>query len=62
MKKYRVYWTKKYWASGDLLVKANSEEHAQHIVSLKLGDLEGNMKYDPFQDEIEAVDEEVRDE
>jgi hypothetical protein len=61
MNKYRVYWTKKYWASGDLLVKANSEEHAQHIVNLKLGDLEGSMQHDPFQDEIEAVEEEIND-
>jgi hypothetical protein len=62
MKKYRVYWTKKYWASGDLVVEADSEEHAQHIGCLRIGDLEGSMQYDPFQDEIEAVEEEVSDE
>jgi hypothetical protein len=57
MKKYRVYWTKRYWVSGDLVVEADNEEHAQHIVNLKIGDLEGSMQYDPFQDEIEAVEE-----
>jgi hypothetical protein len=58
MKKYRVYWMKRYWSAGDLMVEADSEEHAQHIVDLKIGDLEGSMQYVPEEDEIEAVEEE----
>jgi hypothetical protein len=58
MKKYRVYWTKRYWTSGDLVVEADSEDHAQHIVNLKIGDLEGSLQYDPNETEIEAVEEE----
>jgi len=58
MKTYRVYWTKRYFASGDLLVAADSEEHAQHIVNLKIGDLEGSLHYDPNEDEVEAIEEE----
>jgi hypothetical protein len=56
--KYRVYWTKRYFASGDLMVEADSEEHAQHIVNLRVGDLEGSLQYDPNETEIEAVEEE----
>jgi hypothetical protein len=60
MKKYRVYWTKRYFVTGDLVVEAENPDHAHDIVSERMGDLEGSLNYDD--DEIVDVVEEVSDE
>jgi|APSaa5957512535_1039671.scaffolds.fasta_scaffold181570_2 hypothetical protein len=57
MKKYRVTWSKSYWATGDVVVEADSEEKAGDIVLEKIGDLAGKMEYNPREDEIMSVDE-----
>jgi hypothetical protein len=59
--KYKVHWTKRYFAAGSVIVEADSEDHAHRIVHPKLFTLEGNMYHDPNGDEIGAV-EEVSDE
>ena len=42
--------------SGVLVVMADSEGHAQHIVNLKIGDLEGSMQWIPEANEIDVVE------
>jgi hypothetical protein len=56
MKKYRAYWMKRYFMSGVLVVNADSEGHAQHIVNLKIGDLEGSMQWIPEANEIDVLE------
>jgi hypothetical protein len=58
MPKYLVLWSKAYHASGELVVEARDEDHAESIVSDKIGDLTGTTQYDPFGDTIEVVGEE----
>jgi type VI protein secretion system component VasF len=57
MKKYRVTWSKSYWATGELFVEAHNEGEAGDIVLEKIGDLAGKMEYNPREDEIMSVDE-----
>ena len=51
---YKVRWSKTYYVSGELDVKAFNREHAELIVSEQIGDLTGSMQYDPNEDYIEA--------
>jgi len=61
MKKYKVLWIKRYYVTGEVIVEADSPDHAQHIVNLRVGDYEGATQSDPLGTDIEVI-EEVSDE
>ena len=54
MTSYKVYWTKKYYASGIVKIVANSFQEAESIARVRMGDYIGSMQYDPEGDEVEA--------
>ena len=56
MKKYKVSWSKTYYASGEVEIEAESEEDARIIVEENSGDYEGSMQYDPNENYIEVED------
>ena len=47
MKKYNVDWSKTYYASGNVVIEAESEMDAEMIAENNIGDYEGSMQYDP---------------
>jgi len=53
-KVYKVRWSKTYYVSGELDVKAYTRKQAEEIVSKQIGDLTGSMQYDPNEDYIEV--------
>tara|TARA_R110000851_G_scaffold10028_1_gene36683 strand:+ start:497 stop:904 length:408 start_codon:yes stop_codon:yes gene_type:complete len=56
MKKYKVSWSKTYYASGEVEVEATSKMDAELKVEEKIGDYEGSMQYNPDEDYIDAVE------
>ena len=54
MPKYRVFWSKTYYCSGDVVVDAACSEEAEDLVYDELGDYEGSMQYNPDDDWVEA--------
>ena len=61
MRKYKVMWSKAYYASGTIEVEAEHEDDAHDKVAYDLiGDLEGSMQYDPDGDEVVVIDEPVK--
>jgi hypothetical protein len=56
MKKYKVSWTKTYYASGEVEVEATSRMDAELKVEENIGDYEGSMQYNPDEDYIDAVE------
>ena len=57
MKKYKVTWSKTYYASGEVEVEAESEMDAEIIAEENAGDYEGSMQYDPNGDYVQVVGE-----
>ena len=57
MKKYKVSWSKTYYASGEVEVEATSRMDAELKVEEKIGDYEGSMQYNPDEDYVEVVEE-----
>ena len=56
MKKFMVYWSKTYIASGQEIVEAECREQAEDEVYKILGDLEGSMAYYPDEDYVNAYE------
>ena len=54
MANYKVYWSKRYYASGTVEIEAYSFIEAEEIVLENIGNYEGSMQYDPDGDEVEA--------
>ena len=58
MRKYKVMWSKAYYASGVVAVEAEHKDDAHDKVAHDLiGDLEGSMQYDPDGDEVVVMGE-----
>jgi len=57
MPKFAVDWTKTYYASGTVVVEADTEEEACDIVDDNIGDYTGSMQYDPNENYIEVAGE-----
>jgi hypothetical protein len=55
MAKYMAYWSKAYYAGGEVEIEADSEEQAYEIAFDNIGDYEGSMQYDPHGDLIEVI-------
>lgn len=55
--KYEVEWINNYYATGTIVVEATTKEHAKQMVADKVGDLTGNMQYDPNETEITVLGE-----
>ena len=55
MPKFRVTWTKTYYASGDVEVEAADKEAAERNVLERIGDFTGSMQYCPDSDYVEAA-------
>ena len=56
MKKYKVTWSKTYYASGEVEVEATSKMDAELKEEEKIGDYEGSMQYNPYEDYVDAVE------
>jgi len=57
MPNYKVYWSKRYYASGTVKIEADSFIEAEEIVRERIGNYEGSMQYDPDGDEVEAYND-----
>ena len=57
MAKYEVDWNKTYYAFGTNEVEAESVDEARIKALDMIGGWEGNMQYDPRQDDIEEITE-----
>ena len=58
MRKYKVMWSKAYYASGVVEVEAEHPDDAHDKVAHEqIGDLEGSMQYDPDGDEVVVMGE-----
>lgn len=53
--KYNVFWTKTYYASGNVDIEADSQYEAECIASDSIGDYTGTMQYDLEDDYIEVM-------
>ena len=58
MAKYKVQWSKTYYAFGDVEVEANSVAEAGKMVHENMGNYTGSMQYDPDRDQVEVMVEE----
>jgi hypothetical protein len=56
MRKYKVMWSKAYYASGVVEVEAEHPDDAHDKVANEMGDFEGSMQYDPDGDEVFVMD------
>ena len=56
MSKYKVTWSKTYYASGEVEVEATSRMDAELKVEENIGDYEGSMQYNPDEDYVDAVE------
>lgn len=57
MKRFKVDWSKTYYASGTVEVIANSEDEAEIMALNEIGNYTGSMNYDPNEDYVEVVGE-----
>ena len=57
MGKYHGSWSKTYRRSGTEIIEADSLLEAEIKLGSMLGDLEGNIQYDPTHDMIEVYEE-----
>ena len=51
--KFKIYWSKTYYASGTKEIEAESSEEALAIAKDQVGDYEGSLQYDPDKDYFE---------
>ncbi len=59
MTKYRVGWSKTYYASGIVEIEATSKTDAEEIALDTIGDFQGSMQYDPQGDWVESLEVET---
>ena len=53
-KTYQISWVKNYFATGEELIEAESEEEAIEIAQANIGDYEGSMQYSGDDDWVEC--------
>jgi hypothetical protein len=51
---FAVFWSKAYYATGTVVVHADSAEAAHDAVYDSMGDYEGSMQYCPDDDDVDV--------
>ena len=54
MPKFPVFWSKTYYASGNVEIEASDRKEAEKLARDNIGDYGGSMQYDPRGDLVEA--------